>query len=119
MNEQRGRNLLLPLSIFRIRGLAAADVTQLVAVAGIGSMFFFLSLYMENVLGYSPLETGSAYLPLCFGVAVAAGVSSQLLTRIGTRPVLVAGLLLAAGASTGCRASRWTAPTRPTCCRGC
>ncbi|NVI87849.1 MFS transporter [Actinomadura sp. BRA 177] len=97
VNEQRGRNPLLPLSIFRIRGLAAADVTQLVAVAGIGSMFFFLSLYMENVLGYSPLETGSAYLPLCFGVAVAAGVSSQLLTRIGTRPVLVAGLLLAAG----------------------
>ncbi|WP_433230241.1 MFS transporter [Actinomadura formosensis] len=94
-NEQRGRNPLLPLSIFRIRGLAAADVTQLVAVAGIGSMFFFLSLYMVNVLGYSPLETGSAYLPLCFGVAVAAGVSSRLLTRIGTRPLMVSGLLLA------------------------
>jgi EmrB/QacA subfamily drug resistance transporter len=95
VNEQRGRNPLLPLSIFRVRGLAAADVTQLVAVAGIGSMFFFLSLYMENVLGYSPMKTGSAYLPLCFGVAIAAGVSSQLLTRIGTRPVMVAGLLMA------------------------
>ncbi|WP_433467474.1 MFS transporter [Spirillospora sp. CA-128828] len=97
VNEQRGRNPLLPLSIFRIRGLAAADVTQLVAVAGIGSMFFFLSLYMENVLHYSPMKTGSAYLPLCFGVAIAAGVSSQLLTRVGTRPVMVVGLLMSAG----------------------
>ncbi|TDD85115.1 DHA2 family efflux MFS transporter permease subunit [Actinomadura darangshiensis] len=97
VNEQRGRNPLLPLSIFRIRGLAAADVTQLVAVAGIGSMFFFLSLYMENVLHYSPMKTGSAYLPLCFGVAIAAGVSSQLITRVGTRPVMVVGLLMSGG----------------------
>lgn len=97
LNEQRGRNPLLPLSIFRIRGLGAADVAMLVAVAGISSMFFFLSLYMENVLGYSPMKTGSAYLPLCFGVGIAAGISSQLLARIGTRPVMVAGLLLAGG----------------------
>ncbi|HEU5027545.1 MAG TPA: MFS transporter [Spirillospora sp.] len=97
LNEQRGRNPLLPLSIFRIRGLGAADVAMLVAVAGIGSMFFFLSLYMENVLGYSPMKTGSAYLPLCFGVGIAAGISSQLLARIGTRPVMVAGLLIAGG----------------------
>ncbi|WP_433149232.1 MFS transporter [Actinomadura nitritigenes] len=97
LNEQRGSNPLLPLSIFRIRGLGAADVAMLVAVAGIGSMFFFLSLYMENVLGYSPMKTGSAYLPLCFGVGIAAGISSQLLARIGTRPVMVAGLLLAGG----------------------
>ena len=97
VNEQRGRNPILPLSIFRVRGLGAADVAMLVAVAGIASMFFFLSLYMVNVLGYSPLETGSAYLPLCAGVAVAAGVSAQLLTRIGTRPLIIAGLLIAAG----------------------
>ncbi|GGQ40180.1 EmrB/QacA subfamily drug resistance transporter [Actinomadura coerulea] len=96
VNEQRSRNPLLPLSIFRIRGLAAADVTQLVAVAGFLSMFFFLSLYMVNVLGYSPLETGSAYLPLCAGVAVAAGASAPLIARAGTRPVMIAGLLLAA-----------------------
>ncbi|WP_067455539.1 MFS transporter [Actinomadura macra] len=97
VNEQRGRNPLLPLSIFRIRGLAAADVAMLVAVAGIGSMFFFLSLYMVNVLGYSPLKTGSAYLPLCAGVAVAAGITAQLLTRVGTRPLIIAGLLLGGG----------------------
>ncbi|WP_131736968.1 MFS transporter [Actinomadura roseirufa] len=94
--ERRGRDPLLPLSIFRIRGLGAADVTQLVAVAGLMTMFFFLSLYMENVLGYSPLRTGSAYLPLCFGVGIAAGVTSQLIPRVGTRPPLVAGLLASA-----------------------
>jgi EmrB/QacA subfamily drug resistance transporter len=96
-NEQRSRNPLLPLSIFRIKGLAAADVTQLIAFAGFIAMFFFLTLYMQNVLGYSPIQTGAAYLPLCFGVGIAAGISSQLLTRIGTRPVVVVGALLASG----------------------
>lgn len=95
--EQRGRNPLLPLSIFRVRGLAAADVTGLVAFAGLLAMFFFLTLYMQNVLGYSPIRTGAAYLPLCAGVAVAAGVSSQLLAKIGTRPLIVSGALVAAG----------------------
>ncbi|CAG7647021.1 MFS transporter [Actinacidiphila bryophytorum] len=97
LNERRSSNPLLPLSIFRIRGLGAADVTQLVAVAGFLSMFFFLSLYMENVLGYSPMKTGSAYLPLCVGVGMAAGIASQLIPRIGTRPLLIVGLLLAGG----------------------
>ena len=64
VNEQRSENPLLPLSIFRIRGLAAADVTQLVAFAGFLAVFFFLTLYMQNVLGYSPIQAGAAYLPL-------------------------------------------------------
>ena len=79
LNEQRRSNPLVPLSIFRINGLAAADATQLIAFAGFLSMFFFLTLYMQNVLGYSPIQTGAAYLPVCFGVAIAAGISSQLL----------------------------------------
>jgi EmrB/QacA subfamily drug resistance transporter len=97
MNERRNKNPLLPLSIFRVRGLAAADVTQLIAFAGFLAMFFFLTLYMQNVLGYSPIQTGAAYLPLTFGVGVAAGISSQLLARIGTRPLIVGGSLIAAG----------------------
>jgi EmrB/QacA subfamily drug resistance transporter len=97
INEQRRRNPLLPLSIFRIRGLAAADATQLIAFAGFLAMFFFLTLYMQNVLGYSPIQTGAAYLPLTFGVGIAAGITSQLLPRIGTRPVIVTGSLIAAG----------------------
>jgi EmrB/QacA subfamily drug resistance transporter len=95
-NEQRSANPLVPLSIFRVRGLAAADVTQLIGIAGIISMFFFLTLYMQNVLGYSQIQTGLSYLPLTFGVGIAAGIASQLLTRVGTRPVMVAGALLAA-----------------------
>ena len=96
-NEQRDRNPLLPLSIFRVRGLAAADVTQLIAFAGFLAMFFFLTLYMQNVLGYSPIQTGVAYLPVTVGVGMAAGISSKLLSRVGTRPLIVAGSLLAAG----------------------
>ena len=97
INEQRGKNPLLPLSILRTRGLAAADVTQLVAFAGFLAVFFFLTLYMQNVLGYSPIQTGAAYLPVTVGVGIAAGVTSQLLSRIGTRPLIVAGSLIAAG----------------------
>src|SRR5215218_8978771 len=94
INEQRARNPLLPLSIFRVKGLAAADTTQLVAFAGLLSMFFFLTLYMQNVLGYSPIQAGAAYLPLTFGVIVSAGASSQLVPRLGTRPVIVVGALI-------------------------
>jgi EmrB/QacA subfamily drug resistance transporter len=91
VNEQRSRNPLVPLSIFKVPGLAAADVTQLIGIAGFLSMFFFLTLYMQNVLGFSPLMTGAAYLPLTAGVAVAAGIGSQLMSRIGTRPMIVGG----------------------------
>jgi EmrB/QacA subfamily drug resistance transporter len=96
VNEQRRKNPLLPLSIFRTRGLAAADVTQLIAIAGFLAVFFFLTLYMQNVLGYSPIQTGLAYLPVTAGVGIAAGISPRLLPRTGTRPLIVAGSLIAA-----------------------
>jgi EmrB/QacA subfamily drug resistance transporter len=96
-NELRTRNPLVPLSIFRVRGIGAADVTMLVAAAGIISMFFFLTLYMQNVLHYSPLKTGAAYLPFTAGVAVAATIASQLMAKIGTRPLIVVGSLIGAG----------------------
>ena len=96
INEQRGANPLLPLSIFRVRGLAAADVTQLIAFAGFLAVFFFLTLYMQNVLGYSPIQTGVAYLPVTVGVGISAGLASQLISRIGTQPLAVAGSLIAA-----------------------
>jgi EmrB/QacA subfamily drug resistance transporter len=94
VNERRTGNPLLPLSIFRVKGLAAADTTQLVAFAGLLSMFFFLTLYMQNVLGYSPIQAGAAYLPLTFGVIVSAGAGSQLVPRFGTRPVIAVGALM-------------------------
>ena len=97
VNERRQRNPLVPLSIFRIKGLAAANVTQVTALAGFYSMFFFITLYMQTVLGYSQIQAGSAYIPVTFGVAIASGVSSQLFARTGTRPIIVAGALLGAG----------------------
>jgi EmrB/QacA subfamily drug resistance transporter len=97
INEHRVERPLAPLSVFRINGLAFANVTQLIAFAGFLAMFFFLTLYMQNVLGYSAIQTGAAYLPVTAGAAIAAGVASQLLARTGTRPVIVAGALIAAG----------------------
>ncbi len=97
LNERHHRNPLFPLSILRIPGLAAADATQMIAIAGFYSMFFFITLYMQTVLGYSPLKAGAAWLPTTFGVAVGAGLCTQLLARTGTRPVIAAGALLGAG----------------------
>jgi predicted MFS family arabinose efflux permease len=97
INERRHRNPLAPLQIFRINGLAFADVTQLIAFAGFLAMFFFLTLYMQNVLHYSPIQTGLAYLPVCFVIGGAAGAASQLLGRVGTRAVIVSGALIASG----------------------
>jgi EmrB/QacA subfamily drug resistance transporter len=94
-NERRHRNPLAPLSIFKINGLAFSDVTQLIAFAGFLAMFFFLTLYMQNVLHYSAIQTGAAYLPLALTIGISAGVSSQLLSRVGTRPVIVVGALVA------------------------
>ena len=94
-HELRTRNPLVPLSIFRIKGLAAANATQLITFSGLYSMFFFLSLYMQNVLGYSPIQTGLAYLPLTGGFMIAAAIATPLLPRIGTKPLIVAGALIA------------------------
>ena len=97
VNELRHPNPLAPMSIFRINGLGYSDATQLIAFAGFLALFFFLTLYMQNVLGYSAIQTGAAYLLLCFAVGIAVGVSSQLISRIGTRPLIVGGALIAAG----------------------
>ena len=96
INETRHRNPLAPLSIFRINGLGYSNATQLVGFAGMLAMFFYLTLYMQNVLGYSAIQAGAAYLPLCFAIGISAGVGSQLLNRVGTRPVIVVGALVSA-----------------------
>ena len=81
LNERRHRNPLVPLSIFRIKGLAAADATQVIAMAGFYSAFFFLTLYMQNVLGFSAVRAGAAYVPAAAMVAVSAGIGTTLITR--------------------------------------
>jgi EmrB/QacA subfamily drug resistance transporter len=95
LNELRSRNPLVPFAVLRVKGLVAADLTQLIAFAGFFSMFFYATLYMQEILHYSPLKAGAAYLPITAGFAAAGGIASQLVTRIGTRPVVVAGCLIA------------------------
>ena len=95
LNELRSRNPLIPFAVLRVKGLVAADLTQLIAFSGFFSMFFYATLYMQEILHYSPLRAGAAYLPITAGFAVAGATASQLVTRIGTRPVVVAGCLMA------------------------
>ena len=87
----------LSFGIFRNRTLTGANVVGLLVAMALFSMFFFVSLYMQQVLGYDALKAGLAYLPLAFGIIVSAGVASQLVTRVGFKPTLVAGLILTAG----------------------
>ncbi|MBS2552206.1 MFS transporter [Catenulispora sp. NL8] len=96
VNERNTGDPLLPLSVFRIRGLVAANVTQLVGVAGFLSFFFFLTLYMQNVEGYSPIRAGLAYLPITVAVGIGAALAPKVVARVGTRPVAVVGAAVAA-----------------------
>src|ERR1700735_2780404 len=95
--ESRARSPLMPLRIFRNRSVASADAVGLLVGAALLAMFFFLSLYLQQVLHYSALRTGVSYLPLAVGIIVAAGLASILTSRIGAKPVLIAGLAAIAG----------------------
>jgi len=94
--ELRSRQPLVPFRIFRSRTLTGANVTGLLLGMSLFSMFFFVSLYMQQVLGYDALDAGLAYLPLALTIIISAGVASTLATRIGFKPVLVVGMLLIA-----------------------
>jgi EmrB/QacA subfamily drug resistance transporter len=92
--ETRTRNPLMPLSIFRIRTLAGANVVSLLLGASIFADFFLLTQYVQYVLGYSPLKTGITFLATAGTVVVVAGLSQWLCTKIGVKPVLVTGMVL-------------------------
>jgi EmrB/QacA subfamily drug resistance transporter len=91
--ERRSPAPLVPFSIFRLRTLRGSNVVGLLLGMSLFSMFFFISLYLQQVLGYSALKAGLSYLPLAGLIIVSAGMASQLVTRIGFKPTLIAGLL--------------------------
>ena len=91
--ELRSAKPLVPFSIFRIRTLTGANVVGLLVGASLFSMFFFISLYMQQVLGYSAIHAGLSYLPLSLVIIASAGIASQLVTKVGYKPVLATGLL--------------------------
>ncbi len=96
--ELRQRQPLMPFSIFRLRTLRGANIVGLLIGMSLFSMFFFISLYLQNVLHFSPIRTGVSYLPLAVGIIVSAGGASQLVTRVGFKAPLIAGMLLITGA---------------------
>jgi EmrB/QacA subfamily drug resistance transporter len=91
--ERRALAPLVPFRIFRLRTVAGANVTMLLVGAAMFALFYFLSLSMQQVLGYSALETGLAQLPLAGTLVLAAGAIAPLVTRVGSKPVTLAGLV--------------------------
>jgi EmrB/QacA subfamily drug resistance transporter len=95
--ELRSKAPLLPLRIFRLRTLTASNVSGLLLAAAVFSQFFLLTLYMQQVLHYSALKTGVAYVALTLSIIAFSGIAQALTTRVGVRPVLTGGLALSAG----------------------
>jgi EmrB/QacA subfamily drug resistance transporter len=90
--EARARDPLMPFSIFRLRTLVGANIAGLILGTVMFSMFLMLTLYMQQVLGYSPLRTGVAYLAVAGTAIVWSALAAQLVTRLGVKPVLVTGM---------------------------
>jgi EmrB/QacA subfamily drug resistance transporter len=87
---------LMPLRIFRSRALSGANGVVFLLGAGMFGMWFFVSLYLQQVLGYSPLKAGLAFLPMTIAIIVGSTVSSRLTARRGAKPLLVTGMTLQA-----------------------
>ncbi len=97
-NEKKAKYPLMPLSIFKIRNVAGGNAAFLAISSTMFSMFFFLTLYIQQVLGYSPVKTGLAFLPVTFIIGITSGVVANLVGKVGFKPFMVAGpLVLAVG----------------------
>ena len=93
--EKRVKNPLMPLRVVTERNRGGSYLGSLVVGAGLFSMFLFLGLYLQVILGYSPLKSGFAFLPFTAGIIVFAGIASTLLPKFGPKPLMVPGLLAA------------------------
>ena len=107
----------MPFGIFRIRTLTGANVVGLLLGATIYANFFLLTLYVQQVLGWSALKTGLTFLATAGTVVIWAGVAQALVTKIGPRAVMTSGLASSRSRSSATPACRSTATTGPTCCR--
>ena len=98
LNERRAKQPLMPLEIFKIRNLAGANAAFLVIACTMFSMFFFMTLYVQTVLNYSPVKTGVSFLPVTITVAIFSGIVSNLVGKIGYKPPMNLGpIVLAIG----------------------
>lgn len=97
-NELKSKHPLVPFSIFKIRNLRGANMMQFPITASMFAMFFFLTLYVQEVLGFSPVKTGFAFLPVTIVIGIGSAIVSNLVSKIGYKPPMVIGpLFLAAG----------------------
>jgi EmrB/QacA subfamily drug resistance transporter len=96
VNERMYRAPLVRLNIFRTRSLSASNLAMLLVFGGMFAMFYFTGLYVQIVLGYSPLTAGLAFLPVTVGIGVGAGIASQAVKRIDVRWITCIGLIIAA-----------------------
>jgi EmrB/QacA subfamily drug resistance transporter len=93
--ESRSAAPLVKLSIFKIRSISTANGVMMLVASALFGMFYFVSLYAQDILGYKPLTAGLAFLPLSLGIVVGAGISQALIKPLGVRNVSVLGLVLA------------------------
>ena len=93
--EAKVANPLMPLRVITERNRGGSYLGSLIVGAGLFSMFLFLGLYLQVILGYTPLRSGFAYIPFSIGIIVFAGVASKLLPKIGPKPLMVPGLIFA------------------------
>ncbi|MFD7169936.1 MFS transporter [Streptomyces violascens] len=95
--ERRSSHPLLPMRVLADRNRSGAYLIMLCVSTGLFGLFFFLTLFIQNVLGYSAIRTGIAYLAFAIGVVIASALASRLVQRFGSRPLIVAGTAAVAG----------------------
>lgn len=117
--QTKSEHPLLPLRVVLDRIRAGSYLAIFLSGAGMFAVFLFLTYYMQLILGYSPIMTGLAFMPMVFGIVTAATLSTAvLLPRVGPRVLIVSGMVIAAIGMTLLARSRWTAPMQSTFCRG-
>jgi len=92
--EAHASDPMMPLRIFRLKTMRTANLSAVLVFGTFSGLFFFASIFMQQVYGYSPMTAGFAYVPLGVAVVVGAGLASTLITRVAARPILVAGLVI-------------------------
>lgn len=98
ITEMRFKPALMPLRIFKLRNLSAANLMQLPIAAAMFSVFFYLSIYQQQILGFSPVEAGLAGLPFTIVIGLVAGIVSKVVLKTGYKPILIiAPIFVAAG----------------------
>jgi EmrB/QacA subfamily drug resistance transporter len=96
VTELRSKAPLIRLGIFRVRSLTSANVAMLFVMSGLFGMFYFASIYVQEILGYSPLKAGVAFVPVTLGIVIGAGLAQPAISALGVRLVPIIGIALAA-----------------------